>query len=162
MTDTTPHIEQPKYPSLSRLIDIGAFLVLGLAIFMPVANMGVRSLSLADQTYSVELFGGAALIGPLGAIARKRWLADLGAVVYGLLFAVDVVMMNSLLKNVETDLKDNIFFYLLPHGFTWGAAVVVICVTLILCSRVIARREIVAADRELMENVRRGREEPRF
>jgi hypothetical protein len=58
---------EDKYPKFSCLVDAGALLVLVAALFMPVVRVGLGTLRLADQNYSVAMFGGIALIGLLAS-----------------------------------------------------------------------------------------------
>ena len=116
------------------MIDIGAFLVLGAGLFMPLVRM-LLTVRLID-TDAALIFAGAALVGLLAAVARYRRIAVISALVYGGAFAFFIVNFYKGIDELKESLKGNPFgglaYFLI--GWEWGCVVITLGVLVVLCS----------------------------
>ena len=131
-----------SYPAISRLIDIGAFIVLMGGIYFPVARIAFRPLQLASTDLAI-IFAGAAFAGLVAALARYRRIAVISALIYGGLFVFRIITFYEKMETASRKLKDNPFRGLFTSmvGLDWGCAVITIAVLAILCSTMIANDE---------------------
>jgi hypothetical protein len=139
-TSVQPVFLSEPYPATARMIDIGAFLVLGAGLFMPLARVAFRTVQLID-TNDALLFAGAALAGLLAAVASYRWIAVISALVYGGAFAFFIANYYQRIGDLKEKLKGNPFSGLAESmiGLEWGCAAITLGVLAVLCSTVIVR-----------------------
>jgi hypothetical protein len=133
--------EEDAYPTASRMIDVGAFLLLASGLFMPVARLGFRMMQLIDTDASL-IFAGASAVGLFAALARHRRIVVISALVYGGFFAVYVVNFQEKVEEMRVQLRNNPFRGLAEAmiGLEWGCAVITLGVLAVLCSTVIVHR----------------------
>jgi hypothetical protein len=134
-------VSEDKYPSLSRSIDILAFILLLAALFMPLVRLGFRTMQFVD-TDALPIVAGAALIGLLAAFGRYRRIAVASALVYGGTLLIFVMNFYDKMAAMQNVLKVNPFAVLVTGliGLTWGCAVITICILAVLCSGVFVRQ----------------------
>ena len=130
--------ERDAYPS--RMIDVGAFLILAGALFMPIARAGFRTVQLVD-TDGALIVGTAALAGLVAALAKHRRIAVIGALLYGGVFAGFIWNYYEKIGVMREQLKGNPFGGVAEAmiGLEWGCAVITMSVLAVLSSTAILR-----------------------
>jgi hypothetical protein len=134
-----PAQEGDAYPTTSRMIDAGAFLLLASAIFMPIVRLQGQFAFLFQTVELVERFdvallvGGATLAGLLAALAKYRRIALISALVYGGVVALFVVNYYKTTENLGP-------YYVKFFHLDWGCSVIALGVLAVLCSTVIVHR----------------------